>query len=193
MANDDYGEYKKWEKKKGSLLSKLSKQINAWHVIGICILFVVGQQWTSTGRIPTNVFFGSIIAFAIVLIFLTFRETNEQKLIPEHIIKQIAWEALEKKRQKGIEIPFDAKIRVMLSGEGVYEQDMISRTSGLIKRDVGFEIIRKGYVKTGVMAIHPYNGTVLGIRWERLGYTGRESKDRQIVPVGVLKPVGGNI
>ena len=184
MVNDDsYEEYKNWEKKQNSKWSKISKQVKPIHVIGVLLLFFLGNHWVSTGKIQGGYFWGVMIAFGFLVLFLIYRETNEKKLIPEHIIKQIAYEALKEKRAKGIEIPFDAKVRVTLIGEGIYEQDLASGNSGWIKRDVGFEVIRKGYIKTGVIGVHPYNGTILGIRWERLGYTGKESKDRIIIPV----------
>ncbi len=183
---DSYEDYVEWEKKKDSKWSKISKQIKPFHVIMFFLLIFMGNYWVSIGRIPSHYLWGVIFAFGLLGLFLTYRETNEQRLIPEHIIKQIAYNALEKKRAKGIEIPFDAKIKVMLEGEGVYEQDMISKTSGLIKRDVGFQVIRKGYKKTGVIGVHPYSGIILGIRWEKLGYTGKETRDRLIIPVGVV-------
>lgn len=183
---DSYENLMSWEKKKNSKWAKVSKQIKPFHVIGIFLLIFLGQYWVSTGKIQGNYFWGITIAFCMLFLFLMYRETNEPKLIPEHIIKQIAYDALEKKRARGIEIPFDAKVKVTLAGEGIYEQDMVSRTSGTIRRDVGFEIIRKGYKKKGVIGIHPYNGIILGIRWEALGYTGKETKDRVIIPVGVL-------
>lgn len=185
-GRDSYEDYINWEKRKDSKWSKISKQIKPFHVIMVFLLFFIGNYWVSIGRIPSNYFWGGIISFIILGLFLTYRDTNEPKLIPEHIIKQIAYRALEQKKIKGIEIPFDAKIKVTLEGEGIYEQDMVSRTSGIIRRDVGFQIIRKGYKRTGVIGIHPYNGTVLGIRFEKLGYTGKETKDRIIIPVGVV-------
>ena len=184
---DSYEDYMNWEKKKNSKWSKVSKQIKPIHVIGIVLLFFGGNYAVTTGRFPSSLFWGAMVGFGILFVFLIYRETGEPKLIPEHIIKQIASDALEKKRMKGEEIPFDAKVKVTLVGEGIWEQDMISRTSGLIRRDVGFEMIRKGYKKKGVIGISPYNGTILGIRWEALGYDGTQSKDRVIIPVSVLE------
>jgi len=126
------------------------------------------------------------LAFGVLILFLTFRGNTEPQLIPEHVIKQIAQDSLEKKRRLGIEIPFDARVRVTLVGEGIYEQDFVSRTSGMIRRDVGFEVIRKGYTKKGVIGVHPYSGVILGLRLEKFGYTGKESKDRIIIPAGVI-------
>ncbi len=184
---DSYEDFTNWEKKKNSKWAKISKQIKPIHVIGVFLLIFLGQYWVSTGKIQGGYFWGIVIAFGILFLFLIYRETNEHKLIPEHIIKQIAYDALEKKRIRGVEIPFDAKIRVMLPGEGIHEQDLISRTSGIIRRDVGFEVIRKGYRKKGVIGVHPFNGTILGIRWQLLGYDGTQSKDRVIIPVNLLE------
>lgn len=182
----DYEEYLEWEENKNSRWNRVSKQIRAGHVIGVILLLALGNYWVTSGKIDSGVFWGMVLAFVVVIIFLTFRANPEPQLIPEHVIKQIAQEALEKKKRIGIEIPFDAKVRVTLVGEGIYEQDFVSRTSGLIRRDVGFEITRKGYVKKGVMGVHPYSGIILGIRWEKLGYTGKESKDRTIIPAGII-------
>jgi len=187
MPKNPYEEYLDWEKSKNSRWSRVSKQIKPVHVIGILLIIFIGNYFVSTGKIANNLFWGIVIAFSVLFIFLMFRETNEPKLIPEHIIKQIAQEALDKKRLLGIEIPFDSRVRVTLVGEGIWEQDMISGTSGMIKRDVGFEVRRKGYIKKGVIGIHPYNGIILGIRLEKFGYTGKESKDRIIIPVSVLE------
>ena len=184
---DPYENFVNWEKKKNSKWSKISKQIKPLHVIGIFLLVFLGQYWVSTGKIQGNYFWGITIAFVMLFVFLMYRETNDPKLIPEHIIKQIVYDALEKKRARGIEIPFDAKVKVTLAGEGVHEQDMASRTSGIIRRDVGFEIIRKGYTKKGVVGVHPFSGIILGIRFEPFGYTGKETKDRVIIPVSVLE------
>lgn len=187
MAKNAETEYLEWERKKHSKWSAISKKIQSTHVIGILIMISLGNYWVTTGKIDTNLFWGILVAMGFFVLFLMYREDSEAKLIPEHIIKQIGQESLEKKRALGIEIPFDCKVKVTLVGEGIWEQDMVSGTSGMIRRDVGFEVIRKGYIKKGVIGIQPYNGTILGLRWERFGYTGKESKDRIIVPVEVIK------
>ncbi len=187
MAKDKEDEYLDWEKKQNSKWSKISKQVKPVHVIGGLLLFFLGNYFVSTGKIQSNFFFGTIIACGGLILFLLFRESNEPKLIPEHILKQIAQDALDKKRRQGIEIPFDARVKVILPGEGIYEQDMVSQTSGIIRRDIGFKVMKKAYAKTGVIGIHPYNGTILGIRWETFGYTGKESKDRMIIPVKLME------
>lgn len=186
MQKNPYEEYLEWEKSKNSRWSKFSKQVKPVHVMGILLLVFIGNYLVSTGKVEGGFFWGIVVAFGLLFIFLMFRDTNEQKLIPEHIIKQIAQEALDKKRFLGKEIPFDCKVKATLVGEGIWEQDMISGTSGIIKREVGFEIRKKGLIKKGVIGIHPYNGTILGIRLEKFGYSGKESKDRIIIPMEKL-------
>ena len=187
MPKNPNEEYLDWERNKNNRWSKVSKQIKPFHVIGVLLVIFIGNYFVSTGKIQNNLFWAGIVALGIFFLFLMFRETDEPRLIPEHIIKQIAQEALDKKRLLGIEIPFDSRVRVVLVGEGIWEQDMISGTSGMIRRNVGFEMRRKGNIKKGVIGVHPYNGIILGISWERFGYTGKETKDRVIVPVEVIK------
>lgn len=180
---DDYEEYLAWERSQNSSWNKFSKQINPFQVLLLVCLILFGNYLVSEGKIESRYFWMFIIAGIIIFIFFIKKGTSAPKLIPEHIIKRIAYEALLKKRQIGIEIPFDAKINVLLPGEAIWEQDMLSGTSAVVKRDVGFEVIKKGYKKTGVIGVHPYNGTILGIRWERLGYFGKSGRDRVLVPV----------
>lgn len=186
MPEDDYKQYKDWENKQNSKWNSISKQVKPIHIIlGIALIFVA-NYYTKLGKISPTFFYAIIIGLVILIVYLLYRAPTQEKLIPEHIIKRIAYESLERKRMLGEEIPFDCKIRVTLVGECVYEHDMLKGLSGIVKREVGFEIIRKGYRKTGVIGIHPYTGDVMGLRWERLGYSGKETKDRTIVPVGVV-------
>jgi len=187
MVLDERRDYKDWERKNSSGWSKLSKQIKPIHVVLLPLLILAANFAYSSGKISKTMAIVIVIPFIVLIMFLIYRESSTPKLIPEHIIKQIAQDALERKRIRGIEIPFDSRVRVTLVGEGVYETDMYTGTSGIIRRDVGFEVIKKGLRKTGVIGVHPYNGTILGIRWERMGYTGKESKDRILLPVGFIE------
>ncbi len=114
MGKED--DYRIWKKRKDSWWTKITKQVKPVHVIGIAILIFLGNYWTSTGKINPQFFFGMVIAFGVLFLFLIFRESPDSKLIPEHIIKEIGYEALEEKRRKGIEIPFDCEVKVTLVG-----------------------------------------------------------------------------
>ena len=182
-ADNPEDEFINWKKKENSGWTKVSKNIKPVHIL--LSVFGLSLMWylTSTGKFPKGILIGFIIAIIVVFIFL-LAKPPEKKLLPEHIIKQIAQEALDRKRKEGIEIPFDCEVRVMLAGESIWESDFISGTSGIIRREVGFETIQKGYKKKGVISIHAFEGSIMGLRYPvSLGYTGKETKDRTIIPV----------
>jgi hypothetical protein len=181
--NEDYTEWVEENKKRDSPLSRLSRQIKPWHIIIVGFILFLGNYLNKTGQVKSQWFWGFIIILGVVVVYLLYRDIGEKKLIPEHIIKDIAQASLERKRLKGVEIPFDSKVHVTLVGEPVYETDLATGGHGIIKREVGFEVIKKGYRRTGVIGVQPYTGDIMGIRWERTGYTGKETKDRVIVPV----------
>ena len=122
-------------------------------------------------------------------LFIIFKGGQEPTLISEQIAKQIAYETLDKKRKEGIEIPFDAKIKVSLASESKYESDVSTGTSGIVQREVAAEVITKGFTKNYIVRIHPYNGAVLGIIPKPLGIRNESafSKDVKIVPSQFLE------
>lgn len=183
--NDDYQRWLEENKKRESTLNRVSRKIKPWHIILIIAIFILGNYLNKTGQVKSQWFWGFVILISVVTVFLLYRESGERRLIPEHIIKEICQRALERKRQQGIEIPFDCKIHVLLQTGAIYETDLNTSEHGVIKREVGFEIVKKGYRRTGVISVQPYTGDILDIRWEKLGYSGKESKDRTIVPVAL--------
>lgn len=187
MVHDEKEDYLNWEKKQNSRWTKISQQVKAVHVLLIVGLIFFAVWMYNTQKLSREAILAIVVPFGILILFLMYRETSTPKLIPEHIIKQIAQDALERKRTIGIEIPFDCKVRVTLVGEGIYETDMYTGTSGIIKREVGFEVIKHGLRKTGVLGIQPFNGTILGIRFERMGYDGKGTPNRILIPVGFVE------
>jgi len=190
MENKDpYEEYLDWKKKENSKLSKISRQIKPIWVLGFIFILILGNYLVASKQMSSGVFFIILISFGILLLFLIFKENAEPKLIPEHIIKQIVYEALIKKKNLGIEIPFDAQVKVTLLAGAGYETDFVSGTSGIVKREVGVEVIRKSYKKNYVVSVHPYNGTILDIIPKPLGINSKDAlgKDKQIVPVQFVK------
>jgi hypothetical protein len=181
-------EYDKWKSDKTSWSRKVASSINAWHLIGFFLL-VVGGSWAMTsGKIKPSFFYVSLVLAIVVIIFMAYKGPAGKRLIPEHIIKQIVQEALENKRRIGIEIPFDAEVRVMLQGEPKWEQDLTNDTSGMTRRNVGFEVSKKGYRKKGICGVSPFSGEIMGFEFLSTGYTGRESRETvKIVPVGTFE------
>lgn len=189
MSEDSQDEYLKWKDKENSKWSKISRNVKPlWIFIFFAVLFYANYLVTSN-QLSRGVFILFAVAFGVLLIFLMFRETNELKLIPEQIIKRIAYNAMEVKRKEGIEIPSDARIRVTMISGACYEQDVITGTSGIIKREVGVEVIIKNRLKKSyIVGIHPYNGSVLDLLPQPLGIGNKDAlkKDIKIIPVQFL-------
>lgn len=132
------------------------------------------------------------VGLIAIIAYLYFKPTKEKALLPEHIVKQIAQEALNRKVRDGQEFPFDSKVFVMPACHLKYESDLMTGTSGPVAWEVGFEELVRGsqFKREGVIRIHPFEGKVTGISFYPLGYSGRESRDKTIVPVGVVQ---GNV
>lgn len=181
-------EYQDWEKKEKSGWSKISRKVNPFLVFILALLIFGGNYFVSTKQISSGLFFVIIISFGILLFFLLSRKSPEPVLLPENIIKEIVKRRMEQKRKEGIEIPFDAKIKVTLLSGSSYETDFISGTSGIVKREVGVEVIKNHLKKSYVVSVHPYNGTILDIIPRPLGISNKDAlgKDKQIIPVNYL-------
>jgi hypothetical protein len=188
MENEIAEEYKK---NKESKIKNLLANVSVVHllIIGVIILIIVAISKNNTDPKYNYVIYGVLIAIILVLYF---KPSKEKKLLPDYIAKQIAQEALNKKVKENKEFAFDSKVYVTPYCHLVYENDMTTGTSGPIKWEVGFEELKEGsqYKKQGVISIHPYEGFVTGIKMMPFGFSGRESHDRDIIPVGVVQ---GNI
>lgn len=188
MDNQIAEEYKKNnENRMQNLLSKIS--IVHLLIFGVILLIAYSVTKNNTDPKINYIIYG--VLFVIILV-LWFKPNKEKKLLPDHVVKEIAQEALNKKVREGKEFAFDSKVFVTPYCHLVYENDMASGTSGPIKWEVGFEELVNGsqYKKEGVISIHCYEGFVTGLKFLPFGYTGRESHDRDIIPVGVVQ---GNI
>lgn len=187
--NDPRDEYLNWKNKENGVGIKIARQIKPIWILSFGLIFIFGNYFVSSGKISSSLFFGVLIVFGILIIFILFRGSPEPKLIPEQVIKQIAYEALERKRKEGMEIPFHAKIKVALPSESKYETDVYTGTSGLVSREVAAGVIINGCLKNYIIRVDPYKGTVLGIIPKPLGIRNESAfaKDVKIVPVQFIE------
>lgn len=180
---DELEEYEKYKKIESNVWNKLLTQIKPIHVVLIIVIPMIAYGLYASGSINKPFLFGIIIIMGAIIFYLIARPSKEKKLIPEWVIKEMAAEALEKKRRKGNEIPFDAKVRVLLAGRSKYEWDFGNQSSGPVSWHIGFEVIHGGLKKTGIIEMHPYTGEVTGFRYpEMLGFTGNEVVDVKLIP-----------
>jgi hypothetical protein len=187
--NDPKEEYYKWKEKENSPFTKISRKVNpAWIIAFFGLIFLANYLVTS-GQMSRGTFFLFLAVIGLVFLFLTFKEDKVLKELPEQVCKQIALEAMEVKRKEGIEFPSDSKVRVTPISGTCYEQDLITGTSGITKREVGVEVIIKNRLKKSyIISMNPFTGVIRDIIPKPLGINSKDSlgKDKQIIPVQFL-------
>lgn len=180
---------KEYTQKKESRWKHFLSNISTGQVIifGVIIFLVISFSNNKTADPKYNyVLYGVLI---VIILVLYFKPSNQKILLPEHVVKRIAQEALDRKVREGKEFSFDSTVKVSSACHLKYESDMMTGTSGPVAWEIGFieRVNNSQYKKEGVIRIHPYEGIVTGISFYPLGYTGRESRDREIVPVSVVQ------
>ena len=123
-----------------------------------------------------------------MILVMYFKTDGTKKLLPRHIIIQIAQQELDLMIRVG-QFPFDSKVYVSPSCQTKYENDLITDSSGPVSYAVGFyELVHGSQFKRDfVMFLNPYDGNVTGINEMRLGYDGTQTRDVMKIPVGVIQ------
>lgn len=174
------------ETEKSSKIRNFFSSVSVGQVFLIVILFLglLAINKTTDARYTYAIYGGLVI----IILVLYFKSNPGRKLISVEEAKQCAQEYLEKLRRDGNEISFDSKVHVLPQCHPVYEDNLLTGQSGIVCYDCGFveEVHGSLYRKEGVIKVHPYERIVTGLRWMNLGYTGRESSDVKIVPVGII-------
>lgn len=156
-------------------------------IIGICLLILVAVFSNEEINPRYNYVIMAVLVGFILVLF--FKSPKEKRLLSRKVVIKIAQEEVNKMVRDGKEFSYDSKVIVGPACHLKYENDMMTGTSGPIAWDVGFMELVKGsqYKKEGVISLHPFEGIITGFDWRPLGYTGRESRDRDIVPVGIVE------
>lgn len=181
--SDNYEEYKKYKEKENSWSYKLSKNIKPSYLFIFLVVIIFFNSQVTSGKINRETFFLVLIPSVIIVLFFLIKSHSEKELIPEPILVQFVYEELEKMRKEGIRLPTECKIKVLLQGGMVWKENFVTGFSGPTKKEIGFEIIQKGYSRKGIASIDPYTGYFWGFRLAPMGYTGNETQDEKIVPV----------
>lgn len=176
---------KEWVNKNDNKWTNFLTRIGPGHIIvfGVIIFIIIA---ISKNQVTSNKY--SILIYSVlvgIILVLMFKPNKEKKLLPEHVVKKIAQEALESKRREGVEIPQDSKVYVQPACHLKWNNDMQTGEYFPTAWEIGFieKVHGSNYNRDGVISIHPFEGIVTGISWRPLGYTGLESRDKDIVPV----------
>lgn len=185
-------EYLKEENKKDRS-SNFWSNFSGGYIVLIVVVVLIAISMSNNEKIDERYYLVIIVGLAIFIIYLMFKPNKEKHLIPEHVIKQMAQEALNKKVREGKEFPFDSKIDVTGVCHLNHEIDVGDGSQGYTAWEVGFieRVHGSNYKKEGVAIFHPFEGLLTGIEYRPLGYSGRESRDRLTICLGILPDVKG--
>ena len=168
----DYDKWQEQQKSEKNPFRKILKNLTPIHFIVLGIVLLVGNWAVSSGKLNMSYFIAAIAVSIIGIIFFAYKQTGERVELPEHIVKEIVQKKLEAKKGQETGIPFDCTVKVMIQNNSIYKENWITGDSGAV-RDVGFQIIRKGYKRTGVVGVNSFTGAINQIRWEPMGYAGK--------------------
>lgn len=181
-----------YKKRNNSLFKNFISNLSTGKIIVlVVVVLLVIMLSKSADRRFTFVIYGGLV---IIILYLLFKPSGEKILLNLETAKAVAQDYLERLRVQGREIAHDSKIEVMPVGQTCYTNDLVTGQSGPTAIDIGFTEYVNGtsFKKDGVLSIHPYDGTITGMSWMPLGYTGREKTTvTKIVPVGVMNIQGG--
>jgi hypothetical protein len=179
---------KEYGKNKTDRFANFLSNINIAHIIIIGVIFFIIVA--ISGRAVNSKYLYVVIFILLgIIAVLYFKPSKEKKILPDYIVKKVAQEALNQKVREGEEFSYDSKVVVSPYCKLKYENDMHTGNSGPVAWDVGFIEFVQGsqYKKEGIISLHPYDGFVTGLEFRPLGYSGRESRDRDIIPVGIVE------
>jgi preprotein translocase subunit SecG len=186
---DEVKEFQKTERSANFLSRITAAQIVVFIIIVLIILAISKNQTDS------RYMWVLVAGLLIIIAVLYFKPSKKRQIIPEPMAKKLAYRALQRKKQEGIEISFDSKVNVMPQTQLIWKDDLVSGDTVCTGRDIGFEELVHGssYRKEGVINLDAYTGEVNGICWMPLGYSGRErTTNVKIIPVGVVNTIQGD-
>jgi len=180
---------KEFRGKEENKISNFFSNIGIVHIVIVVVIVII---LIKMGEGNTNPKYHYVIYFMLgaVILYLIYKPSKEkQEIIPRWLAEKKAQEELDRMVREGKCFTFDSKVYVVAAGRTNYENDLMTGTSGPVSWHIGFIELVHGsqYKKEGVISIHPYNGRVTGLEFRPLGYSGRESKDRDIIPVNVVQ------
>jgi hypothetical protein len=188
MVNEIVEEYKKGNENR---VNNLLSSVTPIHLIVFGVLVLIAYSITKNNKDTNMTYIIYAVLFGVIIVLL-YKPSKEKRLLPREVVVRIVKEEAEKMRRMGVEFSFDSKIFVKPHCHLKYENDMTTGTSGPVSWEVGVDELVHGtqYKKTFVFFVHPYEGIITGVDERVFGFKGIESRDRDVVPVGVVQ---GNI
>lgn len=176
-------EYEKTESRWTIFLSNLSIGKIIVFVILLLIVFSVTNK-KDIDPSYNKIIYGGLLA---VIAYMYFKPSKDRKLLERWEAAGLAQRELNRMKRDG-EFPFDSVVKVKPASKLREQDDLVTGQSGPVSWDIGFsEMVHgKKYIREGVISVHPYSGSITGVRFMPTGYTGNENPDVRVVPMGVV-------
>jgi len=176
-----------YRKKNSNLFTNFVNNLSTGKIFTIVIIILI---LLAIGKNGDTRFTYSIMGILIfMIIYLLVKPSKEKMLLDIETAGAVAQDYLERMRLEGRKISFDSKVEILPCGQSCYRSDTLTGESAVTHIDIGYVEYVNGtnYKKEGVIKIHPYDGTIMGMLILPLGYSGRElTTNVKLVPVGVM-------
>ena len=179
---------KEYQSKNRNIFKNFLDNIKPGHLFIFAIIVIILIKITSNPNIDIRYHY-VIYAFLIgVIILIASKSSNKKVLLDKSIVMKIAQEELNRMVNEGSEFAYDSKVYLSGKCNLLFTDNMATGYADYTSWDVGFveQVQGSQYKKDGVIRIHPYTGIILGIIDMPLGYTGKEKRDKEIIPVGIV-------
>jgi len=126
----------------------------------------------------------------VIILVLYFKQGPTKRLLPRGEVVKIANAELQQMVREGKEIAYDSRVYITKISDLKSKDDLAGGWSGYTHYEVGFVEMVHGsqFKKDGIIKIHAYDGTILGIHDAPLGFSGNESASTvRTIPVAVFQ------
>jgi len=167
-----------------NLVSNLS--VSMIIVVGIVILIII--LISSNKQIDPKVNFVVYGVLIAIIFYLMYKPSDKMRLLTRQEALNIGRNELEYMKREGETFAHNSEIfmsdccNLRTTGSAMGTTEYESWDIGFIERVNG-----TNYKKDKIIKVHPYFGIVIGIEDMPMGYTGKEKKDVQYIPIGIFQ------
>lgn len=179
---------KQYQSKNRNIFKDFMSNIGLPHILIFGVIAIILIKITSTPDINPRY---NYVIYAIligIIIVIASKPGKEKILLDKETATKIAMEEVIKMKNTGKEFSYDSKVYPSGRCNLMFTDNLATGYADYTSWDIGFveQVHGSQYKKDYVIRVHPYKGIILGVMEMPLGYTGKEKRDKEIIPVGVV-------
>lgn len=179
---------KRYRSKNKNILSSFFKNLGLGHMLLFGFIGLVLIKITSSPDVDPRYNYIIYASLVGIILIIGAKANKEEVLLDKETATKIAFEEAVKMKNNGMEFAFDSKILPSGACNLVFTDNAATGYADYTSWEIGFIEYVHGtqYKKDYVIRIHPYKGIILGVIQMPLGFTGKETRDKEIIPVGIV-------